>query len=89
MKRKSSPEKPHRFKRITISLPLDLWPFVELRTAQPQHSWSVSSYLRGLVVKDQAEQDSNRAAHISPRLLVALFAVCVLLGFAARLLFHN
>ena len=62
MKQKRATTKPNRFKRITISMPVELLPYVEQRTAEPQHSWSVSSYIRGLIIRDKSSSDQTHTA---------------------------
>lgn len=43
-------------------MPVELLPYVEQRTAEPQHSWSVSSYIRGLIIRDKSSSEQTHTA---------------------------
>lgn len=46
----------NKFHKVTISLPLDLWPHAERRKEDMQHAGSLSSYIRALIIADVSKE---------------------------------
>ena len=44
-----------QFVRATVTIPAELAPFAQQRASEPEHAGNLSSYIRGLIVRDKRE----------------------------------
>lgn len=58
----AKPKQRGGFVRKTVTIPGEITPFAEERTASPEHAGNFSSYVRTLILKDKAEQEKLKAA---------------------------
>jgi len=53
-----------QFVRATVTIPAELAPFAQQRASQPEHAGNLSSYIRGLIVRDKREAASAEKAEV-------------------------
>lgn len=54
-----------QFVRATVTIPAELAPFAQQRASQPEHAGNLSSYIRGLIVRDKREAAAAEKAEVA------------------------